>query len=376
MAWLWVSIIVSSSCTSAPRYPAQGALFGQPVSTTVDSEIARYALEGGPALSPRAGSALDARIAGVRSHADGNDLDWELLKWIADRTSPDYATLYLLGRVQRNAAYARLQARFQREFDCVRARSGCVTAAEGERLRALRGKYRILAIGGFHYKSDPSTGADLAQQRKVLRQNGYDTELVDLDEDGIVEENAALIAGTILRQPTGKSLILVSASKGGPEAAYALGKILKGQDLDRVRAWVSIGGILRGTLVADDAVRFPNWWIAKAVLFVLGIDSKGVPSMTVAVRRARYAELSLPPHLLMIQYIGAPLSGQVPEDVRGRYDSLRAYGPNDGMTLLADELVAGGFPIVEPGLDHFFRDPDIDLRTLAMANLVVAELNP
>jgi hypothetical protein len=44
------------------------------------------------------------------------------------------------------------------------------------------------------------------------------------------------------------------------------------------------------------------------------------------------------------------------------------------MTLLADELVPGSHVILEPGLDHFYRDPDINLKALALASLVMREI--
>src|SRR6516164_11793260 len=68
------------------------------------------------------------------------------------------------------------------------------------------------------------------------------------------------------------------------------------------------------------------------------------------------------------------LSGDIAGDVRSRYNYLRKFGPNDGLTLLADELMPGGITIVEPGFDHFYRDPDINLKSLAIANLVAEKL--
>jgi hypothetical protein len=84
--------------------------------------------------------------------------------------------------------------------------------------------------------------------------------------------------------------------------------------------------------------------------------------------------IRLPQHILVVQYVAAPLSGDIAGDVRARYSYLRKYGPNDGLTLLADELVPGGVTIIEPGFDHFYRDPEINLKSLAVANLVADEL--
>ena len=75
-----------------------------------------------------------------------------------------------------------------------------------------------------------------------------------------------------------------------------------------------------------------------------------------------------------MQYVATPLSGDITDNVRSRYAYLRKYGPNDGLTLLADELMPDGITIIEPGVDHFYRDPEIDLKSLAIANLVAEEL--
>ena len=85
--------------------------------------------------------------------------------------------------------------------------------------------------------------------------------------------------------------------------------------------------------------------------------------------------IRLPRKILAVQYVAAPLSGDIANDVRGRYIYLGKYGPNDGLTLLADELVPEGITIIEPGYDHFYRDPEINLKSMAIANLVADELN-
>jgi hypothetical protein len=47
----------------------------------------------------------------------------------------------------------------------------------------------------------------------------------------------------------------------------------------------------------------------------------------------------------------------------------------DNTYLLADELVPDGITIVELSFDHFYRDPEINLKSMAIASLVADELN-
>jgi hypothetical protein len=52
---------------------------------------------------------------------------------------------------------------------------------------------------------------------------------------------------------------------------------------------------------------------------------------------------------------------------RSGYARLRAHGPNDGLTFVTDAIAAGGVTIPVLGADHYFRTPDIEATTLALA---------
>jgi hypothetical protein len=204
---------------------------------------------------------------------------------------------------------------------------------------------------------------------------GFDTALIETEEDGTVEDNAEIIAEAIRQEMArDRQIIVVSTSKGGPETALALGHFIEEKESRRVKAWVSIGGLLRGTYLADHATTWWKWWLVKLVFWANGVDVRSLPTLTVQANRDRFTSLTFPKHLYMLQYVGTPLSGQVSPDVLDRYRELSVYGPNDGMTLLADELVPGSHVILEPGLDHFYRDPDINLKALALASLVMREI--
>jgi hypothetical protein len=238
----------------------------------------------------------------------------------------------------------------------------------------LRG-YKILFIPGFHYLSDPTSGADFSNQRRLMRELGLNVQLAATEEDGTIEENAEII-GRIVRSEsrTHSKLILVSTSKAGPETALALGRILRPDETTSVRAWLSVGGLLRGTPLADRVTTWPKSWIARILFWLEGTDFRSVPGLTTSASRKRMNCIRLPPKILVVQYVAAPLSGDIAEDVKGRYTYLRKYGPNDGLTLLADELVPDGITIVELSFDHFYRDPEINLKSMAIANLVADEM--
>jgi hypothetical protein len=121
-------------------------------------------------------------------------------------------------------------------------------------------------------------------------------------------------------------------------------------------------------------LKWPRVWWSKTVVFFLGFPAEIIENLSTKKRKAIFDHLIFPGHMLMVQYVGVPLSGQVSRDVRGRYRRLRILGPNDGLTLLSDELVPGGVVITDMGLDHYYRDPDIDFKTFAVAHVVLTML--
>jgi hypothetical protein len=139
---------------------------------------------------------------------------------------------------------------------------------------------------------------------------------------------------------------------------------------------VNIGGLLNGTARADWWMEWPQRWLAVVGFAFLGRDTEAIPSMMMAPRRARFAELRVPHGVLVVNYIGAPLTADIRPDVRADFEVIAPYGPNDGLTLLADAIVPEGITLVERGLDHYFAAPDLDRRIAALAVALLGELEP
>jgi hypothetical protein len=235
--------------------------------------------------------------------------------------------------------------------------------------------YLLVFVPGYAYTKDTTTGADFARQRRLLERAGAPAILIETEELGTVEENARMIAQNLIRLASlNRPIVLVSASKGGPEVALALGRELVPAQSRTVHAWISIGGLLRGSPYADRALKWPLSWMARLVLLTQGLKPRVIRDLSTVERRPVFEPLTFPEHLLMIQYVGVPLSGHITQDVRRRYNALRTVGPNDGLTLLLDEIISGGGVITDLGLDHYYRDPEIDLKTVALATVVLEEL--
>lgn len=361
------------TCFSYPAIPVTGRLANTPISTTVDSALAKDYLAALSSHRADGGNTVE-RTAGIEARFGGRPLDSRTLSDLSEATSPDFATIYFINRCLSDHINESFQAGYSKELQRVESlihqRSWPRTVRT-----SLRG-YKMLFIPGFHYLSDPTSGADFLNQRTLMRELGLDVQLAATEEDGTIEENAEIIARIVRAESKNHSkLILVSTSKGGPETALALGKILRPGETISVRAWISVGGLIRGTLLADRVMTWPKSWIVRIIFSFEKIDFRSLPGLTARASRARMNSIRLPQNILAVQYVAAPLSGNIADDVKARYSYLRKFGPNDGLTLLADELLPGGVTVIEPELDHFYRDPEINLKSLAIANFVADELN-
>jgi hypothetical protein len=289
----------------------------------------------------------------------------EYLKHLAHAFSPDFATLYLARQILEDKANQPMQEAYHEEYLKLKN-----TATLGRRPEFS--SYIGLVVPGWVYKSHPETGASLTKPREVLAQLGLEVHLIEIEESGTIEKNADFIAGEVRRyNRLGKKIILVSASSGSASAALALGRRLSSEDASQIVAWLNIGGLLQGSPLADAAVRGPKRWLVKFLTLFKGWDFASIESMTTKRSRERFSHFKLPQNFLVINYVGIPLSGDITKLAKDGYEDLHREGPNDGLTLITDEIFPGGITVVELGLDHYFQDEEIDLKTAALAQIVI-----
>ncbi len=349
-----------------PQIPVHGELSGQPILTTVDSENAKYYLEQ-YLKGERSRPELDAAIDAIERDSGGKIPARSALKNIAEGHSTDFAALVLWQSLLRQPENKRAREIFSEEFSRLKAPPQGTLAP----LPATLSEYLIVFVPGWFYKSQPENGAGFAKPRQVLNDAGARTVLLDIEENGAVEHNGDLIAEQLTRlSRSDDKIILVSASKGGPETAVALTRLHQTGQPHSVKAWVNIGGTLRGSALADMALTWPMRWYVK--LFIIGGGSfDGIESLATARSAKRADDITIPSNIVVMNYVGIPLSGQVTERARTGYSLLRKDGPNDGLTYITDEIPAGSITVPEIGLDHFFDDPEIHIRTIALTNTVV-----
>ena len=351
---------VLAGCAAIPEFPASGVVAGLEFSGPVDSPLARGFLEGAE-LPPD----LEELRRGVRDREvrpSSSDLsDW------TRRYSSDVATLLFVEAVAADPRHARANGLYRRELEALRCAGVGTWLTEGVEDVAV-----LFVPGWLHRSHGAETGSDFARQRAVFESMGVPTVLVPVDENGEVEENARSVAAAIRSvAEEERRWIVVSASKSSPEVALALGGMLEPRECLHVVAWLSVGGALRGSPLADRALRASwRWWVW--LTFRLdGFDLAGLASLRTEPRSRCLESLDFPEHVTRVSYVGVPLSGNVTDLGRHGYRYLRTLGPNDGLVLLADELLPGNHVLLEPGSDHFFQHPEQELRSAALLRTVL-----
>jgi hypothetical protein len=387
LAGALVATAVLAGCAGVPeRLPARYVEDGRVHRTTVDSAAARYIVEQGTSLlgddddgDARAADGRVARDAGWDRYVAGLiddptlSADPERLRTVARTVSVDFATaLYRLqvqSRPDNRAFRARIDrmqaalARGERPASPVSATP--VVIAGTPVIAPPRPRVRIALVPGWRWRTSPANGADLERVRPVADGLGFPSTRIETDEDGTVEENAHAVAQWLRNAPGDEPIVLVSASKGGPEAALALDALRDTPVADRVVAWINVSGLMGGSAIADGSLAWPARAFVQGLMLMIGGSMRPVESMTQARSRERRDALDLPEHLVVVNYVAAPYSGDITPRGAFTWSFLRPSGPNDGITLLADARMPG-ITLIEPGVDHFLAGPQVDARLAAI----------
>ena len=291
--------------------------------------------------------------------------DQARLRELSREISVDFAALAFARAIGADAMSRAVQMSFDRFVDDGAARSEAILRLPGAF------PYTVLFAPSWLYQSHPETGADFAYQRRLLDRLGIAHRLIATGESASIEDNAAAIAAALrAARPEDGGLILVSASKSGAEAALALSRLLAPEETARVVAWVNIVGALRGTPLADSALRPPISWLVRCVFWLNGWDWAGLTSMATGPSRDRLDGARLPESIAVVNVVAVPVSGSVGATVWWGYRVLRSHGPNDGVVLLADTVWPGGANVVAIGPDHLFAPREDDAQSLALLRAV------
>ncbi len=364
-------ILFSLAClkagdAAAKTYPVTGTLAGTPVSTTVDSVVARHIIEGRTLLLPE--SVQTDLAARLSCHSLKDIPDTRVLQEITTDYSTDTAAALLIQCLSSIDVIGRSQSLFTKELALRRSAS----IEQAKYLAARKDQYTVLFVPGWGYLSSGNeTGSDMRAPRTIISAMGLENHLVEIADYGSVEGSARVLITALKHHLTsGKKIILVSASSGGPIVALALSDPAIANH-PRLVGWLNICGVLRGTPVIDTFLPWPKSLVLHAASLLEGWKYQDLLSLSQAASRQRYEGFVPPPQLTVVNYIGIPFSGQVSELGEDLYRLLKAQGPNDGLTFITEAL-APGYTVMAVGSDHFVsKDPDIDAKTAALVPVLL-----
>ena len=346
---------------SPEQFHAHGHVAGSLINTRVDSPLAEYYLEDFSRGHPHRAD-LNEELRHIESRLEPGIPDRDTLKWITRHHSRDVATIFLVERLASDPLNRQFSDLYLQQLELV------ISGGANESMPTpLKSDVVFLVVPGWYWRS-PSFDGSLEVPRQHLERYGYETALVSTDEQGSVEENAEVVADRLRQlKKSGTSVVLVSVSKGGAEAALALGGLLTWEESEHVVAWINVNGGLRGSPLADEMLSWRRTVFTHMLMWLVHRDSvKSLRSMRTGHRRRVFSSLQFPPHLLVVNFTAVPFSGQVTPR-RFRYERLlNDDGPNDGSLLTRDELIAGVPTVVEIGFDHYFFDPMIGHKAHAL----------
>jgi hypothetical protein len=301
------------------------------------------------------------------------------LRRLTCRFSPDFATLVLYDRLRNDPPSRQLRLTYEQILQGGQPTSTTLTGSttpdsvSNGRSQLDRSSTEFLVIPGFLYRSVAATGANMAAQRRALEKDGWRTHLIRVAENGSVECKARIVASAVRQfKEKRNDVVLISTSKGGAETAMALGTVLRPDETHHVRAWINVCGILHGTPLSDEAAAKPLLARLRLRRHAGTTDLTGALSLTRGRSERRFRRLSLPEHILVVNYIAVPLSCHITQETEVGYRTLRAYGPNDGRGVLTDQIVPGTPIITEFGSDHYFRGNGVHSKAAALVEAVLA----
>ncbi|WP_125226336.1 hypothetical protein [Leptospira neocaledonica] len=231
-----------------------------------------------------------------------------------------------------------------------------------------RKKYFVAIIPGMFYKDNPITGADGAPVRYILDSQGVPNGNIPIDQVGSLEENSEQICNFIKNYNRQEYLILYSTSKGGSDFKYAVSKCGKENYFSKVKAWLNVAGLLRGTpLMTHRTDSFIKRFFLRVGIPLYGYRFDSLYELRKSEDSPLATEVRTPSSMYVLNVLGIPMTRHITFRGFPNYSELAMYGPNDGLTLLPDAIQAGGdvFPLWAN--DHYFlkfRDPSMFLGVL------------
>lgn len=269
------------------------------------------------------------------------DLDHERLLRLTESEGIDAATAVVYEWIRSRPA----NRAFASKVDAIRHRR------EFERFQGGT----VVVVPASFYREFPSLGADGALLMEVGSALGLRSLRVDVPSRATVDEGAVSLLRT-LRTTLSRPVVVASLSKGGADVRVALER--DPEAFANVEAWIQVGGLLRGSPLADDLLGGTS---LKRICGRAALGLIRAPSALVSGLRWHAdplgTDIRVPSRLRVFNVVGCPIRSHLLGNVAARWEFLARFGPNDGTSLVLDSICPGGVTYPIWGSDHYFRLP-------------------
>jgi hypothetical protein len=285
------------------------------------------------------------------------------------------------------AATARNRGKFpdQRECDDALVRLGSEPAGTGEPVRELRAGTltTIVFVPGLFGECVQAIATPFADAHDHLRNAGYDVIAVDTGGRSSSAFNASMIGEQLARRiGASDAVVVIAHSKGVSDFLEAMEAHADAPWMKRIRALVSVAGVVSGTPIADSLENlFPAIGAPVPWLDCPRRDGGAVASLTRRHRLHWLATHSLPASVKYFSIAAVPATVRsnpvfVPFSVELSAIDLR----HDGQVLAQDAMLPSSRLMGFANADHwavampFNRSKRLDATIFAFANAYPREV--
>ena len=283
------------------------------------------------------------------AQADNLDgINKRFLMKLAENQGLDYATGVFFQRLNREAHSRKYMDQIFKNIEEIK-KSGL------EKYIKFKKKPLLAMVPAPWYDSKTAVGGDGADIRNAARSIGIEEELVKVKPDGTVNENADFICDWLEKNHTGRKILLASISKGALDIKRAIQVCGTAPAFKRVVGWLNVGGVYRGSYLTNEIDGFCLYrWRARSWFEKNNYSYQSFLDIRVDETSPLYKDQTNPPGVQIVNVIATPIYRYITERAQKGYSVLSKYGPNDGLTVLADSYIPGAYNISLWGTDHYF----------------------
>jgi len=204
----------------------------------------------------------DSSVLQLFSDYSTREINTETLSEITKKYSIDVATLFFVEKIYE-------QEKNRTSQNCYLTALDNFKNEKIEQHLSFLKNYFIVFVPGFRYKHI-NNGGNFLNQRRLFDSVGICYEMIEIEEAGLVDNNAKIISNRLRElNSLHDSILIISVSKSGLETAIALENMNGSNDISSVKGWINVGGILRGTPVADMWYPpFRRFWMSCGLFFI------------------------------------------------------------------------------------------------------------